>query len=368
MRSSKSQRIPKQQDPKRPSPMKSKKRSLLMALLVALLGGAAWLLLPSRDPLFHGRPESEWIKSIEYIGDDQQIKQWREFGPEGVGVLVRGLENANHSLERFYRKTYNRIAPRLPGALFRWLPAPKKDSIHGTRMCVVSLLSRLGKDARLATPAMTRVLKYEDADVRTIAMAFFTLPEDENALLSQMEAKEKRKLLPDFIRAAEAKDANWELRHNAAFALKYYPEQWETAGPVLANALKDPVQWVRQCAAESLNHVARDRMVKARVVPLIIGVLKDPNDQIACRAAQLLGEMRQEPALAVPALIQSLENTNSLVAWTAAQALVKFEEQAEIIIPALEKTAKRTDHAGGPAKWALKQLDSQGAANRGAPN
>ena len=35
MRSSKSQRIPKQQDPKRPSPMKSKKRSLLMALLVA---------------------------------------------------------------------------------------------------------------------------------------------------------------------------------------------------------------------------------------------------------------------------------------------------------------------------------------------
>jgi len=47
--------------------MKSKKRNLLMALFVALLGGAAWLLLPSRDPLFHVRPESEWIKSIEYI-------------------------------------------------------------------------------------------------------------------------------------------------------------------------------------------------------------------------------------------------------------------------------------------------------------
>jgi hypothetical protein len=347
--------------------MKSKRRNLLLALFVALLGGAAWLLHPSRDPLFHGRPESEWIKSIEYIGDDQQIKQWREFGLEGIGVLVRGLANANHPLERFYCKTYNRIAPRLPGVLFRWLPAPKMDSTYWTRMCVVSLLSRLGKDARLATPAMARVLKYEAAEVRTIAMAFFTLPEDENALLSRMEAKEKRKLLPDFIRAAEDTGAIWELRHNAAFALKYYPEQWETAVPVLANALKDPVRQVRQCAAESLNHLARGMRVKAGVAPIIIGVLKDPNDQIAYRAAQLLGEMRQETALAVPALLESLENTNSLVAFTAAQALVRFTEQTEIVIPALERAAKRTDHAGGPAKWALKQLDSQAAANRGAP-
>src|SRR5207247_1659061 len=127
----------------------------------------------------------------------------------------------------FYRKAYPRIAPRLPGVLRGWLPAPSMDSTRGTRMSVVSLLSRLGKDARAAAPAMAWVLKHEVADVRNCAMAFFTLPEDENALLNQMEAKEKRKLLPDFIRAVEDKGANWALRHNAAIALKYYPEQQE---------------------------------------------------------------------------------------------------------------------------------------------
>ena len=345
--------------------MKKNRGVLLMVLFVVLLCGLAWLLLPRPDPLFHGKLESVWIKSIDYNGDENQTRQWRELGPEGVRVLVRGLEKANHPLERFYRKTYPQIAPRLPGVLARWLPAPKADSTRVTRMCVVSLLSRLGKDARLATPAMARVLKDGEADVRTVAMAFFTLPEDENALLNEMAAEEKRKLLPDFIRAVEEKGAHWALRHNAAIALKYYPEQRERVAPVLVKALQDPSAWVRQQAAESLNRVAPDLIGKAGAVPVLIGILKDPEDQIAYRAAQLLGEMRVEPALAVPALIKALENTNTLVAATASQALTRFKEQAELIIPALENAAQRKDNAGGWAKSALKQLESKEVANQG---
>jgi len=346
--------------------MKSKRRIVLVALLVVLLGGLAWLLLPPPDPLFHGKPESEWIKSIAYNGDENQTQQWRDFGPEGVRVLMRGLERADRPMERTYRRFYRRIAPRPPGILIRWLPAPKTDSTRGTRMCLVSLLSRLGKDARLATPAMARVLKEEDADVRAVAMAFFTLPEDENALLNQMEPKTKRKLLPDFIRALEGQGGNWGLRNNAALALKYYPEQRETVAPVLVKALQDPSPRVRQCAAESLNRVAPDLISKAGVVPIVIGVLKDPNDQIAWRAAFLLGELRAEPGLAVPALIESLESTRTLVAATAAQALAKFKDQAETIIPALEKAAQRKDNVGGWAKGALKQIESATPANPGS--
>jgi len=61
------------------------------------------------------------------------------------------------------------------------------------------------------------------------------------------------------------------------------------------------------------------------------------------------------------------KSPSTLVASTAAHALVRFKEQAEMIIPALEKAAKRKDNAGGPAKWALKQLESQAASNRGVP-
>src|SRR2546427_9169419 len=104
-------------------------------------------------------------------------------------------------------------------------------------------------------------------------------------------------------------------------------------------------------------------VVKAGVVPIVIGVLKDPDDQIAYRAAQLLGEMRKEPALAVPALIESLEHTNTLAADTAAESLVKFKGQADTIIPALQKATDRDDNVSGWAKAALKQIGSEAAAN-----
>ncbi len=234
-------------------------------------------------------------------------------------------------------------------------------------MEVISLLSRLGKDATLAAPAVARALKCEDTGVRQSAISFFIWGPEEKALLKRMEQKETRKLLPDFIRAVEDKATDWGVRNNAALALKYYPEQAQVVAPVLIKTLQDPIPQVRMSAAESLNRIAPDLITKAGVVPVFIGVLKDPDDQIAWRAALLLGELRTEPALAVPALIESLENTDTLVVSTAAQALVKFKEQAGMIIPALEEAAQRRDNAGGWAKSALNQLESQAAVNGGAP-
>ena len=173
--------------------------------------------------------------------------------------------------------------------------------------------------------------------------------------------------MSEFIRAVEDKGENWGLRNNAALALKYYPEQREVVAPVLVKALQDSSPSVRQCAAESLCRVAPDQVGSAGVVPVVIGVLKDPDDQIAWRAALLLGEMRAQPALAVPALIGALENTSTLVAATAAQALVKFKESAETIIPALEKAAQRKDSVSGYAKGALKQLGAKAPEKQGVP-
>jgi HEAT repeat protein len=172
--------------------------------------------------------------------------------------------------------------------------------------------------------------------------------------------------LPDFIRAVEDTGANWSPRNNATIALKYYPERREVVAPVLVKALQDPVPKVRMCAAESLYRIAPDLITKAGVVPVVIGVLKNPDDQIAWRAASLLGQMRIDPALAVPALIESLENKSSLVASTAAQALAGFKGQAETIIPALEKATRREDTAGGWAKNALKQLESEPQSDQGS--
>src|SRR5438128_835943 len=327
--------------------MRRKRVILVIGVFVVILGGLAWLFVPQVDLLFHGKPESEWIKSISYgvsiseAENQEQVKRWRDFGPDGVRVLARAVDKANHPRQRTYRKVYRRVSAMLPGFLVRLLPAPEPLVTAGPPTNAIDLLSSLGKDAELAAPAVARALKSEDIGVRQSAISFFTSPVNEDALLNRMKQKEKRRLLSDFIRAVEDKGANWGLRNNAALALKYYPEQAQTVAPVLIKALQDPSPWVRQCAAESLYRVAPDLMSKSGVVPIVIGVLKDPDDQIAWRAAFLLGEMRAQPALAVPALIESLENTNSLVASTAVQALVRFKEYREMIVPALEKAAQR---------------------------
>src|SRR6266498_557000 len=131
-----------------------RKRNVLSALVVVAIGGLLWLVLPVPDPVFHGKPESEWIKSIVYNGGEDQTKQWRDFGPGGVRVLTQGLNRADSRCrrEKTYVRIYQRIAPRLPRFLAGWLPAVKSDSTYSTRMRLVDLLSRLGNDAQSATP------------------------------------------------------------------------------------------------------------------------------------------------------------------------------------------------------------------------
>jgi len=338
----------------------------LIGVLVTILSLAIlWAVIRPRDPIFHGKPESQWIEHLAYH-DQEQVQQWREFGSDGVRVLVRGLEGANRPADRFYRNTYRRMSGLLPGEVMRLLPVPRMDATRSTRMRVLSLLSSLGKDALAAAPAVSRALRDEDESVRAIAIGFFTDTEDEDALLNQLPARQKQKLLPDFARALEA-GRDWGLRNNAALALRYYPEDRSVVVPALANALSDPVPQVRMVAAESLHGVAPDAIARKGVVPVVIGILRDPDDQIASRAARLLGEMAENPDLTVPALVESVQGTNRLVASSAASALGRFPEYSDLIVPVLLQAFQDTNSpvsrraSGG----ALKQISPEVAASVG---
>jgi hypothetical protein len=347
--------------------MRIRKRYIVAgSLFTVLFICAALLSLRPNDPVFRGKPQSYWIAHLSYR-DEEQVKEWRGYGPDGVRVLTDALQKADHPAERLYRRGYRAVARVLPAGLLRVFPEPRMDLTRGTRMTVIDLLCRLGNDAKSATPAMARALRDEDASVRELAVAFFTCGEDQNAPLNQMDKRTKARLLPDFIRAMQD-NSNWGLRNNAAIALRYYPEQEGAVAAVLAKALKDPIPTVRQVAAESLYRLAPDQVVAAGVIPVVIGVLKNPNNQIADRAAQLLGDMRKEPSLTVPALLESVQGTDSLVATAAAQALVSFPGQAEVIIPVLHKIQESTNSA--VPRWAsaaaLKELERASRAKGAA--
>jgi len=311
--------------------------------------------------VFRGKPEQYWITNVAYPPSDVEMQQWEEFGPEGIRVLIRGLEKANRSPEKAYRSIYRRVAPHLPGASARWLPNPRTDTTRATTMCLIALIDRLGTNATTAEPIMARMLANEDASVRQLAINFFTWPENETALLNHLDAKEKRRLLPQFLRALRDRTGNWGLRNNAAFALRYYPEHRQEVAPTLVTALTDPVPTVRLVVAEALNQIDPDTSKRVQAVSVVIPILKNPDNQVAYRAARLLGDMKNKADLALPALIGALENTNELVACSAVWALEngQFEPSGKTVVPALTKAAERKDTVADWAKRALKRFEAR---------
>jgi hypothetical protein len=289
----------------------------LAFLLLALLGSLAWQVIGPRDRLLHGKPESDWIKGIKYDWDQAQIRQWRALGPDGLHLLAQTLDRG-----RSYRKAYRWMMPRLPGRLnaFLYPRLPKPADSHKTRMCVISLLSQLGKDAKPVEPAIGRALSDDDPGVRLSALGCY------EELPAVMGEKEKLARLPDFLRAMQDNDSG--IRNNAAVALRWYSGHAPEVAPVLVKALHDPHIDARMQVAKALARVDLQAGLKAGIVPVVIEILKNPNDQVAYQAAQLLGEMEAEPALTVPALAEAVQGTNALVASTAARALARFRKQA----------------------------------------
>ena len=107
--------------------------------------------------------------------------------------------------------------PRLPGPInsFLYPRLPKPADAHATRMCVISLLRQLGKDAKPVEPAIARALNDDDSGVRLSALGCY------EELLNVMSEKEKVERLPAFLLALRDQDEG--IRNNAAVALWHYP-------------------------------------------------------------------------------------------------------------------------------------------------
>jgi hypothetical protein len=330
----------------------------LAALVAVFLGALAWFFLPERDRMFHGKPESEWVTNIVHgtqLSDDEskaQAQQWRDFGPEGLRVLERGLEPPSGHR---YRKFWLRYARTLPRWVLKLLPRPARD--HPTRMSVLSLLCSMETNAWPAWRAVARALDDENSAVQQTAVTFFTWPQDDSAFLNYMPARDKKTVLPLFLRALEAK-SSWGLHGNAAIALRYYPEEKRVVVPALARALGHPLPDVRLLVAASLNRIDPTAAGRVGVVKALEALVLQPDERIAWRAASELRNCRSDADKAVAALIKGLQSTNADLSCVAIWSLETFPSHAETVIPELRKAAERKDDAARCATNAIKKLES----------
>jgi hypothetical protein len=335
--------------------MKHKKRIAILALGALLIAAVVWAVSLPRDPMFHGKRESEWITNIVYKSEDQYkelVQQWRDFGPEGLRVLERGLA-ANRAQK--YQKIYYRLAKYLPNSVMRLFPTPPPKTEGGTRYLVVHLLCNMGKDAYPAWPAVARTLSDEDLAARSSAVSFFTHPEADKAFLNQLPTKDKKKLLPLFISAMEYDGWYWNLRNNAALALKSYPEEASLFVPSLLKALKDPSPHVRLSAADALNRVNPAAATKAGALGVVSNLLQNPDSGISVNATLVIRQFQHEADAAVTALIDALHGTNrAVVGVWAVWSLQAFPKQTARILPELRKAAEQNDDTGKHAAAALR--------------
>jgi hypothetical protein len=332
----------------------------LMTVVMVLTGLVLWfgeVFADRSDPLFRGKPESEWIKNLKY-SDSQQVQEWRAYGEEGVQVLIGGLERARRT-----GRAYRKFNQHLPAFLRQILPAPKPDSTVSARVQIASLLWSLGNDARSATEVMIwTVNKDESLGVRQIAIGYFNYNGAENCPLNQLSAERKREVLPAYLRAIQD-SRNQGLRHNASIGLKYFPEQRDIVAPILVKTLQDSDTYVRIYAAEALNRIAPEVAKEAGAMAILVAAAKGPDAGPAAKAVAALGHSGSQPQVAVPALIECMQGTNTTIAceaiWSLEWAPKEFDAYSDTVIPALSATAERKNGAGGYARAALARWKSK---------
>lgn len=298
------------------------KKGRIIALIVACLSLIVFLfvLLQPREPVYEGRPISEWIEQLTGVVGNQagavashtlpkliQQKPGKEIVPYLGGALRRGTSVK----DRFYAW----IHPKLPAALLKKLPVPNPNRDAQLRYRAGLILYYLGPDSGKAVTPLTRALRDENMDVRRIAAA----------ALGNIGGDAKR------------------------------------AGPDLIAASGDPSADVRRAALKALAGVEDDPAI---VVSVAARLLKDPDDGVRTEAAQLLKELGSKAGAAVRPLVESLSDTNDDVFRFSAMALGRIGPDAREAVPALRLALRdRGPDSETTIRWALKQIDAPGMTN-----
>jgi HEAT repeat protein len=175
------------------------------------------------------------------------------------------------------------------------------------------------QDVKSALPELLRSLQTDPDDgVRANVLSCF------ESLLPVMSEREKAPFFPEFLRGLDSKD--FSVRNDSLVALRFYPDQSPVLDPVLVAALRDPEVQIRLRAADALVHVDTQFAAQSGVIPVLLEILKNPDDQIAWEVPGILADMGPAAASAVPALIASSQGADPLVANASARALKRIEK------------------------------------------
>jgi|SRR5579872_6903583 len=274
------------------------RRLTLLVLLLFLAAAGAFLVLVPREPNFQGRRLSLWVQDLPY-----SRTAWPKNNPAFTGLRnSQTPPGRGEQAEEAVRQIGTNALPWLVGMLrekdsplkLQLIRAVRQQSFiqfhfvsaNSRRFHALIALQILGPEAKPAIPALTD-------------------------LLNRPETAEQ-----------------------AASALAAIGPE---AGPPLAMALTNSNPAIRMAIGRSFEHAAPGGLLAGRakmLAPLLVPSLHDPDVEVRCNAAQVLG-LIQEPAIVVPALVAGLADEDSTVRFVCAESLGGFQTQTRPVVIAL---------------------------------
>jgi hypothetical protein len=183
----------------------SKKRNILIiALLVAIVGGLAWVALQSGEPVYRGKSISRWINEVGVFANPP-APALPLLDSNAVPFLVEALQRPDGRLHSIYLRLWN----KLPSSVQNKLPQPVPG--WAIRANAAALLGTIGTNATTAVPALIQALKSDKADlVRQFSAKS----------LAQIARRDKSVM--EALAEAATKDTEASVRFEALNALKEF--------------------------------------------------------------------------------------------------------------------------------------------------
>ncbi len=268
-----------------------KKRGIILAAVLAVLGGLLWLLFFSGppEPVYQGKRLSAWLEgyagqigTVRDVTTEEADNAVRHIGTNAIPTLLRRLRARDSALTHLLHD----LAMSQSFVRIRYFPAVNRHEQ------AVMAFKVLGAEARDAVPELTRIF-------------------EENISLDSR------------FSTAEALGA---ISPDAKVAL---PALVKVAADT--NAADEVARLVRLCVIETLGQIQAEPEL---VVPALTKALNDPDSRFRKEAAAPLGRFGPVAKPAVPVLFKILEHQD----WTTRHAAAAAIKQIDPEAAALRKT------------------------------
>jgi HEAT repeat protein len=375
-----------------------RKQWFIASLVVTAITLGAWLvvLLWPREPVFGGKPLSDWLAQLAPVARSgpyswlvdrnederlsaEQIRQAQiaihAMGTKAVRFLLHKIRRERSFGERLYGAVWQKI----PLGLRQRLAPPKqfqnygnphsqivwalqtldpdavpalitaiKDYDSDVQVTALAALGGFGANADVAIPSLIRLAKHPNGFVRR--WSIFTLgrlgPKRTNAIPTLITALKDTEISP--LPGSPAR-----VRETAAQVLGEIGPQAQAASPELKKLLTDSYPGVRQEVAIALWRIARDY----EVLPVLIADLRKAEDQK--RIIAVLGEMGPMAKSAMPAIKDAVGPFLSITeaARLSRQRLKRFNGGVGIAIISGDQPTRATLEE--VASQALQKIDPE---------